>query len=174
MKLKLVKQTGFRHILLIATSILLVLLVLLIKDTLKSNNDLFHTIIGFIIIVSIVILPFLKGYNAVGMVDLRNDRLILNYDKGSQILEYHFKELPLDYLKLKYLGFDGEHPKDALIFGGIFNRYNGVNNYIELSIDKTILSYEIYIKDYKEYQNLISLLQSIKNTGENVYLDKGE
>ncbi len=174
MKLKLIKQTGILHIKLMISAVLMIILVLWIKDLTKSNNDIFNMIIGIIIIITILILPFLKNFKAIGLIDLKKDRLTLNYDKDNHPQQIQFNDSSFDYIKLKYMGFDGEHPISALIFGGIFNRYNGVNNYIELSIDKKILSYEIYIKDNKDYKNLISLMRSIKKTGKNVYLDKEE
>ena len=168
---KMIKQTGRRHISFIVSSILIVLLILLIKGLLRSDSDYFYSLIGIVVVITILTLPFLKNYKIVGHIEILVDKIIISQD-GTDSVEIQLSDSFFDYLKLIYTGFDGDQPIDALIFGGIFNRYNGVDNFIEISFKDQIIRYEIYIKSLNEFKNLISLLKQIKTSGKNIYLQK--
>jgi len=172
MKIKHIKQSGKYHILTIISAILISLIVFAIKYLLNSDREIFNILFGIVISIVILILPFLKNYIQLGFIHISLDKLIFKLDSQTDSVEYFFSDNSFEYLKLRYTGFDGEHPVNALVFGGSFNQYSGVDNFIEISIGGKIISYEIYIKNHKEYKRLISYLQSINELENKVFLER--
>lgn len=136
----------------------------------SDNDDFYYSIIGIVIVTTIVILPFLKNHRILGEIEILEKKIIIKREK--EILdEIFFSDSDFEYLKFNYSGYNGSVVVDSSFLVGFLNRNNGIDNYFELKYKDDIRKFSILIENSEEFKKIKSRLKFISENGIKIYIE---